>query len=348
MKRILVIGCSGGGKSYFSKKLHAITDIPLYHLDMLYWNEDKTTVGREVLIERLTPILESDEWIIDGNYAGTMEMRMQKCDTVVFLDFPTELCLRGVRERMGKKRTDMPWIETEPDDEFIEFIKGFRENTRPKILALLEKYKGLTVYTFKSREEASSFLEELANNKPRCKWCNTKNPLYVEYHDNEWCVPNFDEKYLYEMLILETFQAGLSWECVLNKRKAFRLAYDGFDIDKVVLYDEAKIDALTSNKGIIRNRLKIASSIKNSKIFKSISVEYGSFYNYLHSFTNSQILYETDKTTNALSDAISADLKKRGMSFVGSVIIYSYLQAVGIIRSHDKNCFLYKSQSHSL
>ena len=179
------------------------------------------------------------------------------------------------------------------------------------------------------------------DNRVRCKWCNMKNPLYIEYHDKEWCVPCFDEKYLYEMLILESFQAGLSWECVLNKRDAFRKAYDNFDIDKVCTYDEDKIAELLENQGIIRNRLKIRASINNSKIFKEISKEYGGFYNYLSAFTKGETLYETDKTTNALSDAISADLKKRGMTFVGSTIIYSFLQAVGIIHSHDKDCFLY-------
>ena len=177
-------------------------------------------------------------------------------------------------------------------------------------------------------------------NKKRCKWCNLKNPLYVEYHDTEWCVPNFDDKYLYEMLILESFQAGLSWECVLNKRESFRNAYDNFDIDKVICYDENKINELINNKDIIRNRLKIKASINNSRIFKEITSEYGSFYNYLKTFTKGKIIYETDKTTNALSDAVSKDLHSRGMTFVGSVIIYSYLQAIGAICSHDKDCFI--------
>ena len=178
--------------------------------------------------------------------------------------------------------------------------------------------------------------------KKRCKWCNLKNPIYVDYHDYEWCVPNFDEQYLYEMLILESFQAGLSWECVLNKRDSFREAYDNFDLDKVCTYDERKMEELRENKAIIRNKLKIKASINNSKIFKEIAKEYGSFYEYLKTFTKDEILYETDKTTNELSDAISVDLKKRGMTFVGSVIIYSYLQAIGVICSHDKDCFLYK------
>ena len=178
--------------------------------------------------------------------------------------------------------------------------------------------------------------------KRRCRWCNMKNQLYIDYHDNEWCVPNFDDRYLYEMLILESFQAGLSWECVLNKRESFRAAYDSFDIDKVITYGEDKINELLQNKGIIRNRLKIKASIHNSRIFKSIASEYGSFYAYLESFTGGNIIYETGKTTNDLSDAISADLGARGMKFVGSVIIYSYLQAIGVICSHDNECFLYK------
>ena len=181
------------------------------------------------------------------------------------------------------------------------------------------------------------------DNSTRCPWCNLKNPLYIDYHDNEWGKPRFDDSYLYEMLILESFQSGLSWECVLNKREAFRVAYDGFDIDNVIDYNEDKIAELISNKDIIRNKLKIQASISNSKIFKKVALEYGSFYNYLRNFTGDKIICETENTTNKISDAISNDLKKRGMKFVGSTVIYSYLQAVGIIYSHDKNCFLYKT-----
>lgn len=176
----------------------------------------------------------------------------------------------------------------------------------------------------------------------RCKWCNLKNKKYIEYHDNEWCKQNFDEKYLYEMLILESFQAGLSWECVLNKRDDFRIAFDNFDIEKICSYNEEKIQELLENKKIIRNKLKIKATITNSKIFKAIQEEYGSFYNYLKTFTKDQTIYEIDKTTNELSDSISKDLQRRGMKFVGSTIIYSYLQAIGVIYSHDKECFLYK------
>ena len=178
----------------------------------------------------------------------------------------------------------------------------------------------------------------------RCKWCNLDNPLYVEYHDREWGVPNFDDKYLFEMLILESFQAGLSWECVLNKREDFRIAYDNFDIDKVINYSEDKINELLSNEKIIRNKLKINASVGNAKIFKNIQKEYGSFYNYLITFTKGKLLCEVDKVTNDLSDVISKDLIKRGMKFVGSTIIYSYLQAIGFIYSHDKECFMYKEK----
>ena len=178
----------------------------------------------------------------------------------------------------------------------------------------------------------------------RCKWCNLKNELYVKYHDEEWCKKNFDEKYLYEMLILESFQAGLSWECVLNKRENFRKEFDNFDIDKICNYDENKIQELLNNKGIIRNKLKINAAINNSKIFKNIVKEFGSFHNYLKTFTKDITIYENDKTTNKLSDDISKDLQKRGMKFVGSTIIYSYLQAIGVIYSHDKECFLYKDK----
>lgn len=178
--------------------------------------------------------------------------------------------------------------------------------------------------------------------KTRCRWCRLNNPLYVEYHDNEWGRPDFSDQYLYEMLILESFQAGLSWECVLSKREYFRRAYDGFDVKKVALYDENKVNELMNNKGVIRNRRKIDASIKNSRIFMEIVREFGSFHNYLRTFTGDKVIYETDKTANALSDAVSKDLQKRGMKFVGSVIIYAYLQAIGAICSHERDCFLYR------
>lgn len=174
----------------------------------------------------------------------------------------------------------------------------------------------------------------------RCKWCNLNNKKYIEYHDKEWGVPNFDDKYLFEMLILESFQAGLSWECILNKRENFEKVYDNFEIDKICLYDDNKVKELLNDKNIIRNKLKILASINNAKIFRKIMQEYGSFYDYLKTFTNGKIIYEINKTKSDLSDNISKDLISRGMKFVGSTTIYSYLQAVGIIFSHDDECFL--------
>lgn len=176
----------------------------------------------------------------------------------------------------------------------------------------------------------------------RCKWCNLNNPKYIDYHDNEWGILNLEDTYLLEMLILEMFQAGLSWECVLNKRETFRAAYDDFDIDKICKYTEDKIKELEGNKDIIRNKLKIKASINNTKIFKDIKEEYGSFKNYLLTFTNNKIYYEINMASSELSDNLSKDLRKRGMTFVGTTIIYSYLQAIGIIYSHDRDCYLYK------
>ena len=177
----------------------------------------------------------------------------------------------------------------------------------------------------------------------RCRWVNLQNKIYVKYHDEEWGKPIHDDKVLYELLILESFQAGLSWECVLNKREGFRAAFDNFDIEKVIDYGEEKVHMLMQDAAIIRNRLKIRAAIKNSGIFKKIQEEFGSFSDYIWSFTSGETVAEEFplRTTSPLSDAISKDLKKRGMTFVGSTIIYSYLQAIGIINGHEKSCFLF-------
>lgn len=180
------------------------------------------------------------------------------------------------------------------------------------------------------------------DDKQRCFWCTADNELYVKYHDEEWGKLNLDEQYLFEMIILESFQAGLSWEIILNKRENFRKAFDNFDIDKIIDYNENKLNQLYNDKSIIRHKLKIDSAVNNAKIFKNIQNEYSSFSNYLKTFTGDEIIYENDKTTSKLSETISKDLKKRGMKFVGPTIIYSYLQAIGIINSHMENCFLYK------
>lgn len=178
------------------------------------------------------------------------------------------------------------------------------------------------------------------DNKKRCSWVNMKNELYVEYHDKEWGIACHNDKNLFEMLILEIFQAGLSFECILNKRKNFEVEFDNFDIDKIVLYDSEKIERSLKNAGIIRNRLKINAMINNAKVFKKIKNEYNSFSNYIWGFTNNKTIIETGKTKSDLSDLVSDDLKKRGMKFVGSTIIYSYLQAIGVIYSHDDGCYL--------
>ena len=158
MKKVIVIGCPGSGKSHFSRALHNKTGIPLYHLDMMFWNADKSTVDRNVFLHRLNAVLKKDEWIIDGNYGSTMELRLGTCDTVFFLDYPLSVCLEGVKERRGKLRSDMPWIETEDDAEFIGFIKSFNEQQRPKILELLDKNRNKNIIIFNDREEADIFL----------------------------------------------------------------------------------------------------------------------------------------------------------------------------------------------
>ena len=177
------------------------------------------------------------------------------------------------------------------------------------------------------------------SDKKRCFWCNLKNPVYVQYHDDEWGEPRFDDKYLFEMLVLEGFQAGLSWECVLNKREEFRKAFDSFDWVKIAEYSDEKLEELYQNKGIIRNRRKIIATRKNAAVYRDILSEFGSFYLYLRSFWDGNTVIENDRTSSPLSDAISCDLKERGMGFVGTTIIYSFLQAIGIIDSHDSECY---------
>lgn len=178
--------------------------------------------------------------------------------------------------------------------------------------------------------------------KSRCRWANPKNERYIRYHDEEWGRPVYDDHHLFEMLVLESFQAGLSWECILNKREAFREAFDRFDIERVSAYGEEQIQELMQNRGIVRNRRKISATIGNAKVFQEIQKEFGSFSRYLWDFTGNEVVYEKDQTTSELSDTISADLYKRGMRFVGSTIMYSYLQAVGVIYSHEDGCYLCK------
>lgn len=177
-----------------------------------------------------------------------------------------------------------------------------------------------------------------------CFWVDEKSEIYVKYHDEEWGVPNHNDRDLFELLILEGFQAGLSWITVLKKREAFRKAFDNFDVKKVSEYDEEKINALLENKDIIRSRGKITAAINNAKIFIEIQKEFGSFSNYIWGFTDNKVIKNTTgeiPVKTELSDMVSKDLKKRGMKYTGSVIIYSYLQAVGVVNDHDINCYKY-------
>ena len=158
MNRIMIIGCPGSGKSTFARALASKMGLPLYYLDMMYWNPDRTTKPKEEFRAALREAVALPEWIIDGNYGSTLEIRMEACDTVIFLDYPVEVCISGVEERRGKPRPDMPWVEVEPDLEFIEFIKKYNAESRPKVIELLEKYKEKNIIIFKSRAEADEYL----------------------------------------------------------------------------------------------------------------------------------------------------------------------------------------------
>jgi len=183
--------------------------------------------------------------------------------------------------------------------------------------------------------------------KIRCDW-STKDPLYIAYHDNEWGVPLHDEQQLFEFLILETFQAGLSWITVLRKRENFRKAFDNFDYKKVALYKEDKIQDLLLDAGIIRNKLKVRAAISNAIAFMEIQKEFGSFDKYIWDFvdgkpiqTNRKLMSEITATTET-SDKLSKDLKKRGFKFVGSTVIYAHMQATGMVNDHVESCFRFK------
>lgn len=174
----------------------------------------------------------------------------------------------------------------------------------------------------------------------RCGWVNLNNPAYVAYHDSEWGVPCHSDRKLFEILLLECFQAGLSWECVLNKREGFRRTFDGFDPVKVAAYGDEKKAELMMNPAIIRNRGKIDAAVSNAAVFLNIVLEFGSFDKYLWGFTAGEVVKEecTAFTRTPLSDTVSRDLKRRGMKFTGSVAVYAYLQAVGVINGHEKCC----------
>ncbi len=183
--------------------------------------------------------------------------------------------------------------------------------------------------------------------KNRCGWVG-KEEIYIKYHDEEWGVPVRDDDKQFEFLILETFQAGLSWITILRKRENFRQAFDHFDYKKIALYNEAKIQSLLENEGIIRNQLKVRATVSNAQAFMKIQEEFGSFTDYIWGFVNHKPVNEKRKTlkdvpaTNELSDKISKDLKKRGFKFVGSTVVYAHLQATGIINDHVLDCFRHK------
>ena len=180
----------------------------------------------------------------------------------------------------------------------------------------------------------------------RCSWV-TDDPLYIEYHDNEWGKPVYDDATLFEFLVLESFQAGLSWITILKKRENFRVAFDQFDYRKIAAYDAEKMEALRNDAGIVRNRLKIASTVKNAALFQDIQREHGSFSNYIWAFVGGSPIVNAFKTssevpaTSDISDRISKDLKKRGFKFVGSTIIYAFMQATGMVNDHTTDCICY-------
>lgn len=191
-------------------------------------------------------------------------------------------------------------------------------------------------------------MEKQPTDVKRCFWANPKNPLYIKYHDDEWGRPLHDDARLLEMLILESFQAGLSWECVLNKREAFRKAFAGFDRDSIIAFDDAKVEELIAMPDIIRNRAKIKAAISNTSVFKTIQDEFGSFDTYLSVFCPEEPIRDHTSTTSAISDKLSADLRKRGMKFVGSTTMHAFLQAIGVFNSHQPDCFLADSPDQNI
>ncbi|MEA5026287.1 MAG: DNA-3-methyladenine glycosylase I [Erysipelotrichaceae bacterium] len=182
----------------------------------------------------------------------------------------------------------------------------------------------------------------MKNELKRCHWVENSIALYQQYHDEEWGVPVRNDHKLIEMLILESFHTGLSWLIILKKREAFRLAFDDYDLDKIMAYDDRKVSELLSNAAIVRNKLKILATIGNAKAIRCIQSAYGSFAAYLWSFTDQQVVNMVNQppvTSNALSDRIAKDFKKKGIGFMGTTTVFAYLQAVGILNCHDANCF---------
>ena len=177
--------------------------------------------------------------------------------------------------------------------------------------------------------------------KTRCHWYDETNDIISKYHDEEFGILNSDDDYLFEILVLVNFQTGLSWAIMLKKREDFRLAFDGFDAGRIANYDDEKIGELLTNENIIRNKNKIKAIINNAQVFIKIQEEYGSFYDYIKTFTNGEIFHERGMTESELSRTMVKDLKKKGMKYLGPITMYSYLQTIGVINSHEEDCFLY-------
>ncbi len=182
----------------------------------------------------------------------------------------------------------------------------------------------------------------------RCGWVPKDKAVYLKYHDEEWGVPIHDDRKLFEFLVLESFQAGLSWLTVLNKRESFRKAFDNFDAEKVAYYDDDKVERLMSDKGIIRNRLKISAAVNNARIFLQLQEEFGSFDNYIWQFVEGKPIVNAYKnwkdipTKTEISDIMSKDMGQRGFKFRGSTICYAFMQAVGMFNDHETSCFRYR------
>ena len=177
--------------------------------------------------------------------------------------------------------------------------------------------------------------------KTRCHWFDKSNDILRKYHDEEFGILNKEDDYLFEILVLVNFQTGLSWEIMLKKTEDFRIAFDGFDVEKIACYDEKRMEELLKNENIIRNKNKIKAVINNAKVFIKIQEDYGSFYDYIKTFTKGQIFHERGLTESELSRTMVKDLKKRGMKYLGPITMYSYLQTIGVINSHEEDCFLY-------
>ena len=196
MKKVMVIGCPGAGKSYFSKQLSILWGLPLYHMDCLYWNKDRTCISRNELVEKLQNIMQNDCWLIDGNYNATMEMRMESADTVIYLDYSTEQCIEGISERVGKERDDIPWVEGQLDEEFLQFVQKFRENSKPAIEQLLKKYGSKEILRFHTRKDADQFLIEQMPENIRPYLLRGEHQLITENHRSGDLVYQIQEKYI--------------------------------------------------------------------------------------------------------------------------------------------------------